>query len=80
MQVKTEVKEFEPFDITITVESKEEAVKLFVLFCHNKLLNQLDLQIESDLIRTALKERVEITYPDYAPLFNKVDSIIKKES
>ena len=67
--------EFLPFTLNLVIESKEEAIKLFVLFNHVHILECLNLNGEA--VRKVLNECTSITHSDYSSLFNKLDNIVK---
>lgn len=68
--------EFKPYTITFTIETIEDATKLFVLFDHIYILDTLDLNLEATEVRRLIKHENEQI--DYIPLWEKLDAIVKE--
>lgn len=77
IQVEDKEKVFSPFKFTVEIETKEEAIKFFVLLDHTKIIKTLDLPQGFISLRDILQKQADIQHGDYLSLFNKFDDLIK---
>lgn len=55
---------FKPFQIILTIESSEEAAKLYGVFNSSPIVDSLSWDDESEAVRDAIESHYDGVYPD----------------